>query len=92
MGSRDDYAIYGMIFAFFGSSSGVLDCGWRINFFKDGDGFFFNVVTCRFSCKAMCTITTKQHSCRFLVLKRNIQNVRAGFALFAVVKIRCSVG
>ena len=30
--------------------------------------------------------TTKQHKCRFLVLKRNIQNVAAGFALFTVVE------
>ena len=42
MGSRQDYAINGMIFAFFGSCSGVLDCGWRRNFFKNGDGFSFS--------------------------------------------------
>ena len=30
--------------------------------------------------------TAKQHNCRFLVLKRNIQNVAAGFALCTVVE------
>ena len=34
--------------------------------------------------KTMCSITAKQINCRFLVLKRNIQNVAAGFALFTV--------
>ena len=45
---------------------------------------WFFVVATRLSCKTMCTVTTKQHKCQFLVLKRNIQNVAAGFALFAV--------
>ena len=36
--------------------------------------------------KAMCTISTKQHNCRFLVLQRNIQHVRASFVLFTVVE------
>ena len=45
----------------------------------------FFVVATRLSCKKLCTITAKQHCCRFLVLKRNIQNVAAGFALFRVV-------
>ena len=40
----------------------------------------------RLSGKAMCTVTTKQQNCRFLVLKMNIQNVAAGFALFTVVE------
>ena len=30
--------------------------------------------------------STKQHNCRFLVPKRNIQNETAGFALFTVVE------
>ena len=47
---------------------------------------FLFVVLTSLSCKTMCTVTTKQHNCRFLVLKRNIQNVAAGFALFTVVK------
>ena len=42
------------------------------------------VVVTLLSCKTMCTVTTKQHNCRFLVLKSNIQNVEAGFALFTV--------
>ena len=40
----------------------------------------------RFSCKTMCAVTTKQHNCGFLVLKRSILNVTAGFALFTVVE------
>ena len=40
----------------------------------------------------MCTVTTKQHNCRFLVLKRNIQNVAAGFALFTVVETSRFIG
>ena len=34
----------------------------------------------------------KQHNCRFLVLKRNIQNFAAGFALFSVVEISRFIG
>ena len=49
--------------------------------------FFFDVTT-QVSCKAMCTITTKRIYCRFLVPKKNIENVRAGFALFTVVDTR----
>ena len=47
--------------------------------------FLFRSQT-RLSCKAMCTVTPKQHNCRFLVLKRNIQNVAAGFAFFTVIE------
>ena len=36
--------------------------------------------------------TTKQRNCWFLVLKRNIQNVTAGFALFTVVETSCFIG
>ena len=36
--------------------------------------------------------TTKQHNCRFLVLKRNIQNETAGFALFTVVQTNHLIG
>ena len=46
---------------------------------------FFVVASC-LSCKTMCTVTSKQHNCTFLVLKRKIQNGAAGFALFAVVE------
>ena len=44
------------------------------------------IVTTRFSCKASCTITTKQHHCRFLVLKRNFRHERAGCALYTTVE------
>ena len=40
MGSRHDYAIYGMILAF--SGSGVLDIDWWMNFIKNGDGLSFS--------------------------------------------------
>ena len=36
--------------------------------------------------------TTKQHNCRFLVHKTNIQNVTAGFALFTVVETSRFIG
>ena len=51
--------------------------------------FFFFVVATRLFCTAMCSITAKQHNCRFLVLKRNIQNKTAGFALLTVVETSC---
>ena len=38
------------------------------------------------SCNEICSITTKQHNCWFLVPKRNVKNVAAGFALFTVVE------
>ena len=54
--------------------------------------FSFFVVGTRLSCKTMCAVTAKQHKVRFLVLKRNIQNVAAGFALFTVVETSRFVG
>ena len=36
--------------------------------------------------------TFKQHNCRFLVPKRNIQNMTAGFAIFTVVETSCFIG
>ena len=53
---------------------------------------FFFVVATRLFCKIMFTVAAKQHNCRFLVLKRNIQNVAAGFALFTVVEASRFVG
>ena len=53
---------------------------------------FFFVISTQLSGKAMCSITAKQHNCRFLVLKRNIQNVAAGFALFTVVETSRFIG
>ena len=40
----------------------------------------------------MCSNTAKQHICRFLVRKRNIQNVAAGFALFTIEETRHFIG
>ena len=62
-------------------------CAWvwlAQEFIQKCSRLFCFVVATRFSCKVMCTITAKQHNCRFLVHKRNIQNVAAGFALFTV--------
>ena len=50
------------------------------------------VVATRLSCKAMCSVTAKQHNCQFLVPKRKIQNVTAGFALFTVVETSRFIG
>ena len=64
-------------------------CAWlwlAEKFLQKWRWFFFFVVTTRLSCKTMGTVTAKQHNCRFLVLKRNIQNVAASFALFTVVE------
>ena len=53
---------------------------------------FICVVATRLVCKTMCTVTAKQYKCRFLVLKRNIQNVAAGFALLTVVETSHFIG
>ena len=86
--------MFGLILDFFGSGSDALGCDWRRSFIKNGDGLwlFFLVVTTCLSCETKCTVTTKQHNCRFLVLKRNIQNVAAGFALFTIVRTSDFIG
>ena len=64
-------------------------CAWiwlAEKFIQLWEWFFFFVVATRLSCKIMCTVTAKQQNFRFFVLKRNIQNVAAGFALFTVVE------
>ena len=64
-------------------------CAWlwlAEKFFQTWRWFSFFVVATRLSWKTMCTVTAKHYICRFLVLKRNIQNVAAGFALFTVVE------
>ena len=43
-------------------------------------------------CKTMGTVIAKQHNCRFMIIKRNIQNVAAGFALFAAVETSRFIG
>ena len=91
MGSWHNYAMKEIIFAFFGSSLGLLDCYWRRNFFNLGIFFLFGVTTI-FIGKAMRTTRTKQHNCRFLVLKRNIQHKWAGFALSTVIETGDFVG
>ena len=65
---------------------------WLAEKFQKRRGLFFFVVVTRPSCEAMCAVNAKQHNCRFLVLKRNIQNVAAGFALFTVAKISRFIG
>ena len=64
-------------------------CAWlwlAEKFLQKRRWFLFSVVTTHFSCKAMCTITNKQHNCRFLVLRMSIHNVAAGFEPFTVVE------
>ena len=66
-----------------------LGCLWlwlAEKFLQKWRWLFFFVGATRLSCKKMRTVTAKQHKCRFLVLKTNIQNVVAGFALFTVVE------
>ena len=64
-------------------------CAWlwlAKELFQKWRCIFFFVVATRLFCKTLCTVTAKQHNCRFLVLKRNIQTVAAGFELFTVAK------
>ena len=70
-------------------------CAWlwlAENFLQKWGWIFFFVIAIRLSCGKMCTITVKQHICQFLVLKRNIQNVAADFALFTVVETSRFIG
>ena len=72
-----------------------LGCAWiRLaeKFLQKWRWFFFFVVATRLSNKTMCTVIAKQHNCRFFVLKRNIQNVAAGLALFTVVETSRFIG
>ena len=91
MGCRHNYAINGRNFVFFGSGSGVVDFDWWRNIFEKEIVFIF-LIRIRLFDKTMCAIATKQHNCRFLGPERNIQNVAAGFALFAVVDTRRFIG
>ena len=50
------------------------------------------VVATTLFCKTLCSITTKPHNCQFLVLKRKIQNVTAGLALFGVEETSRFIG
>ena len=62
-------------------------CLWLTEkFLQKRKWFFFFAVATTLFCKIMSAVTTKQHNCRFLVLKSNIQNVAAGFAIFTVVQ------
>ena len=63
-------------------------CDWR----RKWSWFFFFAVATRLFCKTMCTVTAKQHNCQFLVLRRNFQNVTAGFALFRVIETSHYIG
>ena len=67
----------------------MFGCAWlwlAEKFLQKRRWFFFFVVATHLFCKAMCSITAKQHNYWFLILERNIQNVVAGFALFTVVE------
>ena len=86
------YSIFGLILAFFCCGFGFAWNWLAENFLQKWRWLFFFVVATRLSCKKMCTVTAKQQNCRFLVLKRNIQNVIAGFALFTVVETSHFIG
>ena len=64
-------------------------CAWLLlaeKYLQKWIWLFFFVFANRLSCKAMCSITAKQHNCRFLIPKRITQDVAAGFALFTTLK------
>ena len=88
LGSRHNYAVNGMIFDFLAQIWVCLVVIGGAFSSKMKMASFF-AVTIRFSCNAMCAITTKQHNCRFEIVKKNIQHLRAGFALFTVVATGC---
>ena len=70
-------------------------CAWlwlAEKFLQKWRWFFFFKIATPLSGKAMCSITVKQHNCWFLVLKTNIQNVSAGFALFTIVETSHFIG
>ena len=52
---------------------------------------FFTVATRLFR-KAMCSYTTKQRNCRFLVLRTNLKHVSVGIAFSKIIKTRVFVG
>ena len=69
-------------------------CDWlwlAEKIYQEWKWVFFLVNTTRPSCKAMCTITTKQHNSPVLVPRMNIQHVKVGFAHFTVVETRIFV-
>ena len=88
MGCRHDYAINRITSAFSVQVRMSLVVTGEKNSSKKEMVFLFRSL----SCKTMCIITAKQQKCRFLVLKRNIQNVAAGFALFTVVESSSFIG
>ena len=59
---------------------------WAGKFLQKRRWIYFFVIATRLSCKTRCSVTAKQHNCRCFVLKREMQNVAAGFALFTVVE------
>ena len=70
-------------------------CAWlwlAEKFLQKKRWFFFSVFATRVSYRTMGTVTAKQHNCQFLLLKRNIQNVAARFALFTVVETGRFIG
>ena len=68
----------------------MLGCDWRRNFFKNGDGFSQSRLV--FLAKQCVPSPPNNISVSVLFLKRNIQNVAAGFALLTVVKTSRFIG
>ena len=91
MECRHDCAINGKTFVFSGLVWMCLVVIGRETSSKMVMGFLFHNHDL-LSCKAMCTITTKQHNYLFLLLDTNIQHVRAGFALSTIIDMGSFVG
>ena len=82
------WSIFGLILTFFCSVSDVLGCDWRRKFFKNGMVLLF----CSRDSSFLQNYVYRHDNCRFLVLKRNTQDIAAGFALFAVVETSRFIG
>ena len=85
------YSIFGLILTFFGAIRMCLVVIGGETSSKKAMAFLFRSRD-SFFCEKMCTVLAKQHNCRFLVLKTNIQNVVAGVALFTVVETSRYIG
>ena len=79
-------------FAFFGRSSGVVDCDWRRKFFETGDNIRFFSVTTRFFCGAIRAISASYVQFQQFSPHWSFEYVTAGFAFFTVVERRSFIG
>ena len=79
IGIRYNFAVKGLILAFFGAGSVVVDCDWSRYFVPRGTSKF---------CKAMYTISNKYSQCWFLFLNRNVKHMTARMALFPDIETK----